>query len=461
VCSSVLPLVAEEENNNTLPTNAQVPDFPKFSLTHEGHVLECSPTGLIKTKTHKDLVTFECQKSDTAVKSQTLKEVEPGVAETKRLRDEVLNKVVEGVKYSVEIPLYDAHSSTKSRILAQRQLNDKPHGKYLRMLLPAKLYMSIRPQFLKSGEDGDIALKDGGSRAGFFYYYQFNPDLELIFQYEAGIDWDKDTPFINASDASNTNRRLSYFALKYMNNSIVVGKYWSAYYDVAGFTDQFMTFGAQSSGAFSVGSTSTGRSDKMIQFRADKENYHAALQFQFKHDALREWNVDYGYTMAGSLIYKGWEDIKLGASISYARFDEQTTEMIASGIDGDDWSSIVGFTYKKHDFSGHAVLSYMKNHTSDDQGVYFDSAGAELYMRYDIDDSFRVAGGGNWLFPKDNDYEGEYSIKNLIFSLQYTFGEKTFDDMAYLEVSLPHGKLADGDSKDVRVALGLRYLLDY
>lgn len=102
----------------------------------------------------------------------------------------------------------------------------------------------------------------------------------------------------------------------------------------------------------------------------------------------------------------------------------------------------------------------MKNHTIDDQGVYFESAGAELYMRYDIDESFPVAGAGNWLFPKNDEYKGEYSIKNLIFSLQYTFGKKTFDDLVYLELSLPNGKLANGNSRDIGIAIGLRYLFD-
>ncbi len=82
-------------------------------------------------------------------------------------------------------------------------------------------------------------------------------------------------------------------------------------------------------------------------------------------------------------------------------------------------------------------------------------------MSYDIDESFRLAGGGNWLIPRDKNYEGEFSIKDIILSVQYTFGQKTFDDLVYMEVSLPNGKLADGEKRDVSVAIGLRYLLDY
>lgn len=456
-----LPLMADKGSD---PKDL-IPDVPEFSITYQGESLLCSPTGLIKTKSHKDLVTYDCQKKYTGEKIEKKPEEERGLAETQRLKKDVQNKIAKGIIYSVEIPLSDAKNSIRRRIIAERELNNIPHGKYLRMILPAKLYLSIRPQFSNSGEDGKTELRNGGSRAGFFYYHQFTNDMELMLQYEAGVNGEGDTHFVNLSDASDSNRRLSYFALKYMDNSIIVGKYWSAYYDIAGFTDLYMAYGAKSSGAFNAGTdgslSGTGRAGKMLQVRTKKDTYDATLQIQYKHDALRDLNTDYSYTMAGSLIYKGWNDIKLGASIAYGKFDETTPESEAVGIDGNDLSTILGVSYQKDNYGINAILSYTKNHMSDDQGVYFDGVGTELYMRYDIDDSFRLAGGGNWLFPKDNGYKGQYSIKNVILSLQYTFGEKTFDDMVYVEVSLPNGKLANGERKDTGIAIGLRYLFDY
>lgn len=455
---SSLPLMAD---NNVTSHSSLVPDVPNFSITYQGDALVCSPTGLIKQKTHKDLVKYKCQKVYANNQVEKKHDEVRGHNESQRLNQAAKEKMAQGAVYTVEVPLYDADSPLKARIIAERQLKNRPHGKYIRMLLPAKFYMSIRPQLVNSGDDGEIKLHDGGSRAGFFYYYQFDNDLELLFQYEAGISWNADTPFLNASDASDTNRRLSYFGLKYTDHSLILGKYWSAYYDIAGFTDQFMTYGALASGTFSAGPSGTGRADRLIQYRTEKDDYDATVQVQLRHDAFRDWNIDYSYTMAGSLIYNGWEGMKLGAAINYGKFDEITPEMQNEGVDGDDFSSIIGFTYTKNKFTGHAVLSYTKNHTVDDAGIYFDSVGSELYMRYDIDESFRVAGGGNWLFPEDNDYDGKYNINNIILSLQYTFGEKTFDDLVYMEVSFPNGKLENGDSKDTRFAIGLRYFLDY
>ena len=462
-----LPLIADEASSN-IPSDqagSPVPNVPEFSITYQGEALVCSPVELIKTKTRKDLVKYQCQGKYADHKGEKNQDEERGHAETERLEKEVKNKLAYGTVYSVEIPLYDAHRPTRAKLIAQQQLNDKPYGKYLHMLRPAKLYISIRPQ-LANSNDGKMELRNGGSRGGFFYYHQFsNNDLELMFHYEAKVDWDEDTPFINTSDASGSSRRLSYFSLKYGDNSLIAGKYWSAYYDIAGFTDHYMAYGAQAGGAFNSGTdgspSGTGRTDKMLQLRSSHEMYDATLQVQLKHDALQDFNTDYSYTMAGSLIYKGWEDIRLGTSFAYGKFDDITPQMQTLSIDGHDFSSIVGFTYKKDKYSVDAVLSYTKNHMSDDEGTYFDAVGAELYMHYDIDDSFRLAGGGNWLIPRDNDYDGEYSIKDIILSLQYTFGEKTFDDMVYVEVSLPNGKLADGDSRDTSVAVGLRYLIDH
>lgn len=466
---AVLPLMAEKKSGNRVSVQTEsstVPDVPKFSITYLGESLVCSPNGLIKTKTHKDLVTYQCKNEYADDKSEKLQDEARGNDETKRLRNEVRNKMAQGAVYSVQIPLYDANSPTMARLIAKRQLNNKPYGQYFRMFLPAKIYLSIRPQFVNSDKNHPAEIRDGGSKGGFFYYYQFKSDLELAFQYEAKVDWSKDTPFINTSDASNSSRRLSYLALKYGSNSMMVGKYWSAYYDIAGLTDHYMAFGAQASGAFNRGTdggpSGTGRPDDMVQVRTSRELYDATLQVQFRHNTLMDLNTttDYTYTVGGSFIYKGWGDLKAGSSISYGKFDEITPDMRSVGIDGDDWSSIVGFVYKKNNFSINSTFSYTKNHMTDDQGIYFDGIGTELYMKYDISDSLRIAGGGNWLMPKNSDYVGRYSIKDTIFSLQYTFGKKTFDDLVYVEISNPNGRLANGDKREISIAIGLRYLLD-
>jgi hypothetical protein len=97
---------------------------------------------------------------------------------------------------------------------------------------------------------------------------------------------------------------------------------------------------------------------------------------------------------------------------------------------------------------------------NDDQGNYFDGVGVELTLQYQFNESIRLACGGNWLIPTDSNYQGAYSIETLIFSAQYDYGDKDFKNLVYTEVSIPNGKLANGDSQKVAIAVGLRYYFD-
>ena len=156
----------------------------------------------------------------------------------------------------------------------------------------------------------------------------------------------------------------------------------------------------------------------------------------------------------------GRQNISIGAAFDYAAFDEITPLMERLGIRGNEENYIAGATYRKEQYSFNATLNYSKNHMNDDQGIYFDALGAELYLHYDFTKNIRLAGGGNWMIPKDDDYEGQYSVRKGILSLQYTFGEATFDDLIYLEVAFPKGHFANGESRKTTVAIGLRYLFD-
>ncbi|MEA3490466.1 MAG: hypothetical protein U9R27_01050 [Campylobacterota bacterium] len=455
-----------------IDTQSAIPNFPTFFVKYKGEELKCYPVSTIKKKSRKDLIKYYCLnryiKLTDSVNKQERESVkdqdqEHGQNSAERFRIDIQDQIDGGSIYTVRIPKSDARNSTISAFIARQQLNDRYYGVLIDALLPAKLYISLRPQFASSADEKGLSLRNGGSRGGFFYYYQFTNDIELMLQYEAGVSWNSDTPFINISNAEDSSRRLSYLSLQYDRSIILIGKAWSPYYDIAGFTDHYMAFGSQASGAFNAGTdggvSGTGRADKVMQIQTNWKDLHAKLQLQYKHNAHSDIDIDYDYGVAGSLIYKGWSDIRAGVAVSYAKFNDITAQMVDLGIEGADLSTIAGVIYTHENFSANALISYTKNHMTDDQGIYFDSIGSELYMRYDIGDSWRLSGGFNYLIPKDNSYESEYSIKNSIFSLQYTFGKRDFDDLIYIEFSLPSGKLADGKSLNMSVAVGIRYLL--
>jgi len=449
-----------------------VPDFPSFTTKYDGHTLECFPKRVIEKKTRKNLIEYLCVKKHIQAADQGKREVDSqeqrGRDETKRLRQDVEDKAKTGGVIKVEIPQEDAKHPWIASYVARRKLENWYLGQYIRWLFPAKFYISLRPQLAGGTGNGvKSELRDAGSRAGFFYYYRFDSGIDLTFQYEGTIDWDKKGKFINLSDQSNTTRRLSYLSLAYEEYSLLVGKYWSAYYDIAGFTDYFMAFGAQGSGAFNNagdGSASgTGRADSMLQFHAKVGDFESTWQYQWRHSGQHGTDSTYRYAVAASTLYKGWmqlSGITVGAAFSYAKFDTFTPLMRSYGLEGDDQSYIIGFKYKKEKLYASGVFSYTKNHMNDERGIYFDAFGSELYLHYDYSETIRLAGGINWLSPHEGGYESEYSVKNLILSAQYTFGKKTFDDLVYIEVTVPAGKLSDGRTMGTSIAIGLRYLID-
>ena len=464
----MLPVWAEVPFNTVLFDNNSsepIPDVPSFEIDFEGESLKCLPNKLIRKKNHKNLIEYICMKKSISVlpsgKETRCAEEEKGRNEVKILRRQLEEKVNTGAIYKVQIPENYAKHPRLVRNIAKEELNKRYYGKFLRWFLPAKLYASLRPQLAYSSDEGGLSFEDAGSRGGFFYYYSFDNGYQLTLQDEIKINL-KDKNLINLSESSDSYRRLGFLSLQKEDNTVLYGKYWSAYYDVAGFTDHFMAFGASGSGAFNNkgdgADSGTGRPNNMLQFHREKEKYTTTLQYQSSHsNDVKE----YSYGIAGSFIYKGWEESKAGVSVAYTDFKTITEAMRYIGIDGNDISTILGYSYNKGKFMANAVISYTQNHMNDDNGIYFDAVGTELYLRYDPSKSIRLVGGINTLNPTDNDYEGEFNIKRLILSLQYTFGEKTFDDLVYIEVSIPGGNYADGEKANTSLAIGLRYFLNF
>lgn len=446
--------------------DSHIPDLPSIDIRHDDDNLTCYPTKLIKQKYHRDRVQYYCINSNIKISDNDIVDdidKEHGQVGTEKLIESTKDKVDQGDVYRVDILLSDAKKSKWASHFIRSELKEKGiFSKITNILLPTKYYISLRPQLANNGDQKGLKLRDAGSRGGFFYYKKFKNELEIMFQYEAGINFNNDVPFINISDGDNSSRRLSYTSIMYHGYSILAGKYWSAYYDVAGFTDSYMAYGAQASGAFNNstdGSESgTGRPDRVVQIKKEQEQYKLNLQYQPPHPSSGNIDSDYSYGVAGSFIYKYSDIVRIGASMSYSKFDAITPNMDQIGIDGNDQSYIVGFTYMKDKYSVNSTLSYTKNHMNDDRGHYFDSLGMELYLRYKINDSFRIVGGGNWMIPTDDNYLGKYRIRANILSLQYTFANKTYDDLIYIEATSPRGRLANGDSLDISLAIGMRYL---
>ena len=469
----VMPVYAQMNVvESTTTKDEKIPDVPIFNFSYKGERLRCYPSSLVETKSKKKMIEFVCVQRNLAERlisenDDISSEEDRGRKETKRFQQVIKDKKDTGVIYHVKIPAGDArYPGLAAREAKQVLATNYYFGKYLRWFLPAKFYMSLRPQYVDMIGGGDVKhYRNAGSRAGFFYYYGFDNGMNLTLQYEGILDKKSKGKFINLSEQSNSNRRLSYISLEYDGFTLLGGKYWSAYYDIAGMTDYFMAYGAQASGAYnnsSDGSTSgTGRADRMFQIHFSINDFESTLQYQFGHNSLEGLDSEFRYNIGGSLIYEGWKEAgwTAGAAFAYAKYDEITPLMYQMGIKGDDQSYIVGLSFKKDHFLVNSNFSYTKNHMNDDQGIYFTDVGMEIYARYDFTNQIRTVAGVNWLYPI-GDYEGKFEIKKGILSLQYTFGKRTFDDVVYVEVALPYGSSALGVRAHTSIAVGLRYFID-
>ena len=467
-----LPLSAEKASTPTLLSDKDkaVPNVPPFFVNYKDEALKCYPIQYIDKHLGGRQIEYRCIKKDIDI---TPEEIDAfmnngeaiGTDETKRLKEEIKYKKNIGSMYTVKIAERNAYRPWKASFMAKRELENSFFFRYVRWLLPAKVYISARPQYAGVKNEQGMELRDGGSRGGFFYYYAFDNGYDLIFQHEAKINWSDISSFINLSSNSESTRRLQYIAVSKDQIGILGGKYWSPYYDIAGMTDHYMAYGSEAGGAFNDsgdgGASGTGRSNRAIQAYIDRfDDVMIRLQYQPVHHPNKGVNSDYSYGLAGSFVYSGWQNTKVGASVAYGKFKQLTSEMEAIGIEGSDLSYIAGISYTWKSLTANAVLSYTKNHMNDDRGIYFNGVGAELYLRYDFSDSIRFAAGGNWLYPKDSDYNGMYNIRKPIVSLQYTFGKKNYDDLVYVEVTFPKGYMANGERIEANVAVGLRYLFN-
>jgi len=213
-----------------------------------------------------------------------------------------------------KIPAGDVrYPGIASREAMQVLKNDYYYGKRLRWLLPAKFYISLRPQYAKmAGNKESGHFRNAGSRAGFFYYYGFDNGFDLTLQYEGNV------------------------------NKENKGKYWSAYYDIAGLTDYFMAYGAQASGAYNNsgdGSASgMGRTDRMLQVHFAFGDFESTLRYQFVYVSPEGVDGKFSYRLGGSLYYEGWKESgwHAGAAFAYAKYEEISASMRQLGITGDD-----------------------------------------------------------------------------------------------------------------------------
>ena len=433
-----------------------------ISVVHEGVTYNCSKNDLISQEINGTKV-YHCA---TLEEKQLLNNSdERGVAQTDRLKQAVIEKT-EGEKRVVLIESTEGNESGKWKPLYYTR-------KAVDSVLPAKVYLSLRFAELYNNEE--FIFTDQATRGGLFYYKVFENDFELSFQYEASVQFSNKGKIIGSdaqisADSSGflLGTRLNYFSLQYNEATMVVGKYWGVYYDIAGMTDKYMVFGALGNGVYNAatdgGGSGTGRAADVLQLRIKKDVYNFGLQVQYHpKDLSILYSGNYAYSAGFSLFYKGLDNgIKLGLTGNYAVFDKgsdfNTSRLTGHGEN--DIALLAGLSYQKNKISIDVTIGASDNHITDNEGNGIAGIGSELYVRYRLEENWRFAFGYNFLFSDRRYYSGQYELKDYIASLQYAFN-KEYTQLLYLEGKYSAGTNADGSEMKNAAALGFRYLFDY
>jgi predicted porin len=217
------------------------------------------------------------------------------------------------------------------------------------------IYGSVRIRY--RDQEGASGLQDGGSRMGVEGDWQFRPGSFLIGRYEMGFNL---LTGLNAdrSRGNFTNTiftRLFYVGLDAPNANLIVGKNWSPYYKVSGFTDRFQGAGGRGVGTYNAltdgGPTGTGRSDRAVQGRLSTDflphtvfkPFDLNLQLQHGNSIPFGSGADYGTAVGLSAVMTTESNFSVGLGYNYASINlKKDPSLRAIGLTGSARAMLLG-----------------------------------------------------------------------------------------------------------------------
>ncbi|HIG40960.1 MAG: hypothetical protein ABGY96_06335 [bacterium] len=427
--------------------------------SEEGEEMICDPDEILNSevKGGLELALYDCKKLSQKVVEPT--NDERGRGEVEALKQEILEKQGK-VDKSVVIVIKDDENIEEENAPTPYVVKAKTADK---KLIPLKLYISLRGHLNNTSNEQD-PFNDGTTRAGALYYHKYESGMEFYFHGEFGMQLLDEKE--NSQTRLETTSRLLYGSVGTDSLSLTYGKNWSVYYNVANVTDRFLVYGGQATGVYNAhtdgGPSGTGRADQAIQLRSARRQLEWGLQVQRnqKIPQISE-NTRFGWNTSFSGVYRWKSGITGGFAYNLARPEEVTTLMRAQGMVGDADARIVSANYRTKDSYIGVTMADTRNHETDDQRQYLDTKGWEVFYRYDLSRKWRLVAGHNRLRPASSNYAGEYDIKETVMGIQFTFGERDFNDMVFVEAAYNQGHLADGSPSDSQISVGFRYRFSY
>jgi hypothetical protein len=371
----------------------------------------------------------------------------------------------------------DPEAQRRARALAAQQAVDETgrEAEDIETSGPLELYASARAHVINNYnvETGTQSTKvgDGNSRAGIRAEWEFNPGWYLYGRGEVGLNlFDNYTTRGEQFGDDDIEARLAYVGVDHKNVSLVAGKNWSAYYQVAGLTDRFAIFGGSASGVYNArtsgDATGTGRADDVIQTRLyvttdkslfqDLKPFNVNLQYQLGQSIPFVSDEKYDYSYGASAFLETNRDWGIGFAYNLARVPDGRMAIQDAGIDGDARAlALTTRMYGNRWYVG-VLFSRLENMETTDQNRYFDGTGIELYAQWEVRDNWWLIGGGNMLDPDSGDPDaGMYRVRYTVLGGRYTFD--SFKRMAYVEYRFDEGRQFDGGRNKDELTIGMRW----
>jgi outer membrane protein N len=330
---------------------------------------------------------------------------------------------------------------------------------------------------LRSTDSDNLKLSDDGSRFGADGHYQLSPKLKIFGRAEVGFNLLSNLASItNSKDSApegkagdNVFERLLYVGFEAPGYFLTLGKNWSTYYKVAGFTDRFSGTGGDASGTYNAGTdggaTGTGRAQGALQTRLHFgrlteqigiKPLNLNLQVQHGEPIPLVDGEHYGTALGLSTVYQFKSDLALGIAYNLAQINNLDDPAIQNaGLDGDAQAILLGGRQAGEKWYLGTVVARLLNQETTDEGMYFDGWGWEVYGQYQLRKKIWLTGGWNYLRPDSDQSSGDYMIKYGVSGLHYSLNES--QDKVYANVQFNDGRLADGQALDNVFTIGIQW----
>lgn len=332
----------------------------------------------------------------------------------------------------------------------------------------------LRYRYLENGEE---VWGDGGSRVGLRGRWNYQSQKSLLGLVEYGFDLldSVDRVFNPGGTGSEKGTfgsffpRLFFVGWESTANYFVVGKNWSAYYQVAGWTDRMQGAGGSALGVYNAqtdgGPTGTGRADSVLQTRLafdflanhGFEPFKINFQIQKGRPIPQAEPLDYGLAMGASTVIELENGYSMGLAVNYAQVDDvDSPEAQAAHLRGDAQAYTLGLRKFTEDWYVALGVARLLNHDTTDQGIYFYGWGGEFYAHRRVTEKVWLAGGINVLQPDSDqsqaqDYETEFGL----IELRYSF--RGFKRMLFTNYRLEQSRSQSGVKVPNTITIGVRW----